>query len=61
MSRSPICECEDQCGQLAEEVHHRIDRAERPDLEHCLENLVSMTKKCHSKITRERQLKKLSG
>lgn len=63
LRQSPVCQCAEgtgrpPCLQLATEVHHVIDRRERPDLAFDLANLQSMTTRCHSRVTRERQLAK---
>lgn len=39
----------------AQEVHHKADIAERPDLALALENLESLCKAHHSEVTRDRQ------
>ncbi|RCS48509.1 HNH endonuclease signature motif containing protein [Bremerella cremea] len=59
IQQQPLCEC--GCGEMATEVHHKIDRKERPDLAFDFDNLEAMTKPCHSRITRERQLEKKSS
>lgn len=51
----PLCQCKDNCGQLAEVVHHIIDSALRPDLRLTLSNLLSLTKEHHDAITNERR------
>ena len=58
--RSPLCECkaDGSCKMLATEVHHVIDRVERPDLAFVMDNLQAMAKPCHSRVTRERILAK---
>ncbi|MBI1348024.1 hypothetical protein GC163_17260 [bacterium] len=48
---SPLCEC--GCGQAAKDVHHIIDRKEAPELAYEISNLQSLTKRCHSRTTRE--------
>lgn len=35
------------CGAVAEEVHHLIERAVRPDLMYDWDNLISLCCKCH--------------
>jgi 5-methylcytosine-specific restriction protein A len=35
------------CGAVAEEVHHLIERAARPDLMYDWDNVVSLCRKCH--------------
>lgn len=51
---NPICQCEDNCGRIAEQVHHVIERKLRPDLAYDLNNLQSLTRQCHSRITAAR-------
>lgn len=53
---NPLCEC--GCEWPAQEVHHKLDRKLRPDLAFALDNLQSLTKACHSRITRERTFQK---
>jgi 5-methylcytosine-specific restriction protein A len=52
----PLCECDDRCERPSEEVHHRQDRKARPDLALAWSNLQALTRQCHSRITRQRQL-----
>lgn len=52
LRRNPLCEC--GCNQLAEEVHHKQDRKDRPDLAYELDNLEALTKACHSRETLKR-------
>jgi 5-methylcytosine-specific restriction endonuclease McrA len=54
LAMNPLCECPDNCGLIAEEVHHRLDRKQRPDLALYLDNLQSLTTSCHSRITAAR-------
>jgi 5-methylcytosine-specific restriction endonuclease McrA len=37
---------------VATEVHHRLDRATRPDLALEASNMVSLCRPCHSRVTR---------
>lgn len=53
LSLNPLCE---QCVERDEiteatQVHHIVDRADRPDLEYELSNLQALCAPCHSKIT----------
>lgn len=57
----PLCQCADNCGQLAEQVHHIIDRKERPDLALDWDNLQVLTRRCHSRITAHRKLRMFSA
>jgi 5-methylcytosine-specific restriction endonuclease McrA len=59
LRRSPICECPDRCGQLANECHHILDRKTFPEKVFDIENLEALTKRCHSRITKARQLAEL--
>lgn len=61
LRQDPVCECPEQCGKLAEQVHHILDRKARPDLAYDLDNLQSLTCRCHSRITRQRQLNQTSS
>lgn len=58
LQQHPICECEDRCGRPAEEVHHRMPRAERPDLELDPMNLQALTRQCHSRLTAQHTIRK---
>lgn len=56
LTTNPICECSfgpngGSCGELAVDVHHIIDIADRWDLRLHLDNLMSLTKGCHSRVT----------
>ncbi len=42
-------------------VHHILDRRQRPDLAFEWSNLQALTQSCHSRITRERQIKCRNG
>lgn len=44
MREHPFCE---RCKAFAEEVHHRIPRAQRPDLCYQWENLEALCRECH--------------
>jgi 5-methylcytosine-specific restriction endonuclease McrA len=44
LMQNPTCA---DCGAVAEEVHHLIERAVRPDLMYCWDNLISLCCKCH--------------
>ena len=50
-----ICECDQQCGQLAVDIHHRQDIADGGN-PYDPQNLQALSKECHSKVTRQRQL-----
>lgn len=56
---SPQCQC--GCGDLANEVHHIVDRRECPERAFDMENLEALTKQCHARITRQRQLEALNN
>jgi len=60
----PLChDCSEQ-GRItpANEVHHIIDRQERPDLAYDAANLMALCKSCHSsRTTRERLAKSKRG
>jgi len=58
LRRSPLCQCKDECGGLSEEVHHVIDRRVCPERAFDPTNLIAMTKACHSRETRARQIDK---
>jgi 5-methylcytosine-specific restriction protein A len=63
LMQSPLCEC-DQCKcdgvlTIATVVHHVIDVVKRPDLRLDLSNLQSLSKPCHDRITRARQVELL--
>lgn len=45
----PLCEC--GCGQIAEDVHHKVDIAKGGDPWDPA-NLEALTHSCHAKITR---------
>lgn len=53
--RHPLCEC--GCLQPSQEVHHIFDRKDHPELAYEWSNLQALTKSCHSRMTREKQLK----
>ena len=53
IAANPISEC--GCGSPTQDVHHRIDVRDRPDLALAWDNLVSMAKSCHSKETAARR------
>jgi 5-methylcytosine-specific restriction endonuclease McrA len=38
-----------KCGRVAEQVHHVIPRAQRPDLTYVWDNLMSICTDCHVK------------
>lgn len=40
----PLCA---RCGKPGEEVHHRIPRAQRPDLIYDQDNLETLCRECH--------------
>ncbi|MEK6272359.1 MAG: HNH endonuclease signature motif containing protein [Actinomycetota bacterium] len=52
LHEQPLCE---QCGALAEDVHHRVDIQDGGEV-WAMDNLMSMCHACHSKITRAEQL-----
>ena len=54
LAENPLCA---RCGYPANEVHHKIDRRERPDLAWDWANLESLCKPCHSRETATRQSK----
>jgi 5-methylcytosine-specific restriction endonuclease McrA len=54
LAEQPLCEC--GCHLPAEQVHHKIEVKKRPDLALDPTNLQSLTRACHSRITRERQI-----
>ena len=56
----PLCEVCEEAGRTepATQVHHRIDRLERPDLAYDQSNLQSICASCHSQITRRRSNEK---
>ena len=43
---NPLCA---RCGKVAEQVHHVIPRAQRPDLTYVWDNLMSICTDCHMK------------
>ncbi len=53
----PFCEACREAGRFtpADQVHHKIDRADREDLAYDWDNLQSLCRSCHSRITAERQ------
>lgn len=57
LSRHPLCadpfglHAAERIECLATEVHHRIERSLRPDLELEPGNLVALCKSCHSRVT----------
>jgi 5-methylcytosine-specific restriction protein A len=57
LEKNPLCFCCEADGRVeaADQVHHRIDRAERPDLAFEWSNLQALCASCHSKITNERK------
>jgi 5-methylcytosine-specific restriction enzyme A len=57
LQASPLCEaCKDD-GRLtpAQVVHHKIERAERPDMAMLRTNLESLCKSCHSRLHASRK------
>lgn len=55
---NPLCENPSgstDCKRAASQVHHKIDRIDRPDLAFVDSNLMSLCRRCHSRITKERQ------
>lgn len=50
LRRQPLC----PCGAAASEVHHIVDRKERPDLAFNMDNLQALCKPCHSRETMDR-------
>lgn len=50
LRRQPLC----PCGAPANEVHHLVDRRERPDLAFNMDNLQALCKPCHSRETMDR-------
>ncbi|MDB5347081.1 MAG: endonuclease [Schlesneria sp.] len=53
---TPLCECSQRCGRAAQECHHKIDRKQAPHLAYDISDLEALTKRCHSRVTRQRQL-----
>lgn len=53
-----FCYFKEECHSEATEVHHIKPLVEYPNLKYERSNLLPLCKKCHSKITREEQLKK---
>src|SRR5215207_8739490 len=47
----PLCECEDDCGRIAEDVHHKLALQHGGDPWNA-DNLEALTHACHSKVTR---------
>jgi len=49
----PLCELCREAGRIepAQDVHHKVDRSERPDLAYDESNLQALCKPCHSRIT----------
>ena len=52
LARDPLCE---QCGALAQEVHHRVPLTAGGD-PYVLDGLESVCKPCHSRTTRRETL-----
>lgn len=56
LRRNPLCEHCEAAGRVtqATQVHHVLERLERPDLAHDLSNLEALCASCHSKVSRTR-------
>jgi len=56
LRRDPLCEHCKAAGRLepATQVHHVLERLDRPDLAYDLTNLESLCASCHSRISRHR-------
>lgn len=62
LRRNPMCEVHpDGTAAVAVEVHHVIERKQRPDLAFDFENLQSLCKPCHSRITAREHLHAKGG
>jgi 5-methylcytosine-specific restriction endonuclease McrA len=57
LQRNPLCAACEAAGQVvaANVVHHKIDRADRPDLAYEWANLEALCEHCHNRETNERK------
>jgi hypothetical protein len=53
IAANPLCAC--GCGKPTVDVYHRLDVRDRPDLALAWDDIVALSKSCHSKETAKRR------